>query len=80
MTKTTSGFKSMPIELIIKSFLKNCCMHEFVGIRTIRKIPSSLLISSYFWAKIFFFAKISSGYPIIFSGIEVCTVGAYAFC
>ena len=27
-----------------------------------------------------FFAKLSLDYPIIFSGIEVCTEGAYAFC
>jgi hypothetical protein len=36
-------------------------------------IPSKLLISSYFSAKTFFFAKLSNGYPVIFSDIEICT-------
>ncbi len=43
-------------------------------------VPSTLLISSYFWAKTFFFSRLSWDYPIIFSFIEVCTEGAYAFC
>jgi hypothetical protein len=35
--------------------------------------------SSYFRAKTFLFVKLSYDYPIILSGIEVCTEEAYAF-
>jgi hypothetical protein len=43
-----------------------------------KRIPSSLLISSHFLAKRFFFSKVCIDYPIIFSGIEICMVRAQA--
>ncbi len=41
-------------------------------------VPSKLLISSYFWVKIFFFAKYSKGHPMISFGIEICVAVAQA--
>jgi hypothetical protein len=59
---------------------RNSVLAEFRGHPTHAcvplKVPSKLLISSYFWAKTFFFTKLSLGYPMIFSGIEVCTAMA----
>jgi hypothetical protein len=46
------------------------------GIARITRLPSKLLISSYFWEKTFFCGKLSYGYSMIFSGIEVCTAMA----
>jgi hypothetical protein len=39
-------------------------------------LPSKLLISSYFWAKTFFFSEFSQDHPIIFFGIEICVLEA----
>ncbi len=77
---------------VVMQPLKNvlCCLKGrcpfnffFIGgnveyLKVFLLIPSSLLISSYFLAKRFFFSKLCFDYPIIFSGIEVCMVRAQA--